>query len=83
MQFSDENTKYFHAMASERHRRNVISQIVDYDGRMVFEQSEKSALFHKEFRNRLGCIVPTDMHFDFYKPCIDFYHHAIDLKSIN
>jgi hypothetical protein len=34
-QFGDENTKFFHSMATERFRKNVISQITDDTGRMV------------------------------------------------
>jgi hypothetical protein len=35
MQFGDENTKFFHFMATERYRRNAISHIVDATGKMV------------------------------------------------
>lgn len=52
MQFGDENTKFFHAMATERYRRNVICQIVDANGRMVADHNEKSALFYQEFKRR-------------------------------
>jgi hypothetical protein len=36
-------------MASERYRKNVISQILDVDGRMVSDHGEKGALFYIEF----------------------------------
>jgi hypothetical protein len=35
MQFGDENTKFFHSMATERYRRNAISQLVDGSGRVA------------------------------------------------
>jgi hypothetical protein len=41
MQFGDENTKLFHAMASQRFRKNVISQILDSSERMVTDHEEK------------------------------------------
>jgi hypothetical protein len=63
-QFGDENTKFFHSMATERFRKNVISQIMDDIGRMVSNHEEKSALFWNEFRIRLGFSVHTDMQFD-------------------
>jgi hypothetical protein len=44
-QFGDENTKFFHSMATERFRKNVISQIMDDTGRMVSSHEDKSALF--------------------------------------
>lgn len=46
IQFGDENTKFFHAMATDRYRKNTISQIVDGTGRMVTDHGEKSALFY-------------------------------------
>jgi hypothetical protein len=63
-QFGDENTKFFHSMATERFRKNVISQIMDDTGRMVSSHEEKSALFWNEFRRRLGLSVHTNMQFD-------------------
>jgi hypothetical protein len=60
-QFGDENTKFFHSMATERFRKNVISQKMDGSGRMVTNHDEKSALFWNEFRKRLGSSVDTDM----------------------
>jgi hypothetical protein len=44
--FGDENTKFFHAMASQRYRKNVINKIVDSSGRMIADHTEKSALFY-------------------------------------
>lgn len=64
MQFGDENTKLFHAMATERYRSNVISQIMDSTGRTVSNHGEKSALFYQKFKRRFGFIVETDMQFD-------------------
>lgn len=72
IQYGDENTKFFHAMATERYRKNVISQIMDANGRMVFDHNEKSALFFQEFRRRLGATVDTAMQFDLQlimQPC--------------
>jgi hypothetical protein len=40
-QFGDENTKFFHSMATERFRKNVISQIMDDTGTMVSSHEEK------------------------------------------
>jgi hypothetical protein len=126
-------------MASDRYRKNVISQIVDNSGRMIADHTEKSALFYQEFKSRMGCSVPTSLQFqvdnivpfcgnldhlclpfthkeidniilefpsdkapgpdgfsnlffkqawhiireDFFKLCIDFFNHAVDLKSVN
>jgi hypothetical protein len=48
-------------MASERYRKNVISQIVDASGRMIADHTEKSALFYQEFKGRMGCSIPTSL----------------------
>ena len=88
MQFGDENTKFFHAMATERYRKNVISQIMDDSGRMVTDHNEKSSLFFQEFRKRLGTTVGISMLFNLeslIQPCLDlddvcqpFSHEEID-----
>jgi hypothetical protein len=88
MQFGDENTKFFQAMAIERYRTNVISQIVDENGRMVTKHSEKSALFFQEFKRRLGTSVGISMQFELQQiiqPCNNldelcqsFTHEEID-----
>lgn len=50
-------------MATKRFRKNVISQITDANGRMVFYHSEKSALLYQEFRSRLGTTMGISMQF--------------------
>ena len=64
VQFGDENTKFFHAMASERFRRNIICQVSDESGRTVTDHTEKSSLFYQEYRRRLGSSVGISMQFN-------------------
>jgi hypothetical protein len=64
MQFENENTKFFHSMATERYRRNVISQIVDRSGRIVQDHGELSSILWQEFKRRLGSSVGVSMQFD-------------------
>jgi hypothetical protein len=54
VQFGDDNTKLFHAMASERYRFNVISQLMDDTGRMVADHAAKRALFFQESEEGLA-----------------------------
>jgi hypothetical protein len=72
VQYGDENTKFFHAMATERYRKNVICQIVDSNGRMITDHQEKSVLFYQEFKRRLGFLVDISMQFslnEIMHPC--------------
>jgi hypothetical protein len=64
MQFGNENTKFFHSMATERYRRNVISQILDGSGRMVQDHGEISSIFLQEFKRRMGSSVGVTMQFN-------------------
>lgn len=64
VKYGDENTKFFHSMATINYRRNTIAQIIGTDGREVTDHSEKAALFWIEFKNRLGVISETQMLFN-------------------
>jgi hypothetical protein len=48
VKFGDENTKIFHARATERYRRNYIAKIFTHDGRQVSDHATKAALFYQE-----------------------------------
>jgi hypothetical protein len=88
VQFGDENTKFFHAMVSERYRKKVISQIVDNSGRMISDHTNKSTLFYQEFQSRMGCSVPINLQFELHNIvprcgnldhlCLPFSHEEID-----
>lgn len=54
VKFVDENTKFFHAMATDRYRRNAIPRILLLDGRVVSYHNSKAAIFGKVFRDRMG-----------------------------
>lgn len=74
VQFGDENTRFFHTMASGRYRKNNICQIMNETGRMVTDHQarKKSALFYQEFKNRLRTSVDISMQFnlqDLIPPC--------------
>lgn len=44
MLYGDENTKFFHAMATESYRRNTIASLISEDGRMVTNHEVKAAI---------------------------------------
>jgi hypothetical protein len=61
--FGDENTKFFQAMATERYRRNSISQLTLSDGTIVTEHKEKKLIFNT-YKERLGTSHAPEMLFD-------------------
>jgi len=64
VKWGDENTKIFHARATERFRFNVIAQISAEDRRLVSEHAEKAALFWQEFKTRMCVSVNPQMLFE-------------------
>jgi len=45
LQLGDKNTKYFHASASQKHRRNVVESIIDQYGRQCSTQGSVEEAF--------------------------------------
>jgi mannosylglycoprotein endo-beta-mannosidase len=50
----EDNTKFFHAMATQRNRRNTISMIKTSDGRIVNDHDEIAALLWSSYRDIMG-----------------------------
>jgi hypothetical protein len=45
VKFGGENTKYFHAKATERYRHNAISKIKNEDGDILVDHHDKTDAF--------------------------------------
>ena len=61
----NENTAFFHSMATIRYRKNTIASLTRADGSVSFEHQEKAGILWQAYRDRLGCSAPIDTAFDF------------------
>jgi hypothetical protein len=64
MKQGEENTKFFHAMATERYRRNSIASLVSDDGRQVSNHDEMAGMVWNCYKDRMGSSKGIDMKFD-------------------
>jgi hypothetical protein len=53
----DENTKFFHAVATRNYRHNYIASLATEDGRIVTQHEQKAAILWQSFKNRLGVFL--------------------------
>jgi hypothetical protein len=60
----DDNTKFFHAMATQRYRRNCISMLTADDGRQVSGHDEMAGVLWASYKERLGLSKGINMQFD-------------------
>lgn len=60
----DGSTKFFHANANVRFRRNLISVLEDGSGNLLSVHAGKASLIWNSFRERLGTSSYSGIHFD-------------------
>ena len=60
----EDNTKFFHAMETQRYRRNSIAMIKADDGRMVSDHEEMAGILWSSYKDRMGCSHGIDMQFE-------------------
>jgi hypothetical protein len=58
----DENTKYFHTIATKSYRRNLITSIKAADGSVVYNHDHKAAIIWESYKERLGVSENAQMH---------------------
>lgn len=64
MKFGDECTEFFHAIASVKHRRSVITNLQNSQGEVLTCHEAKAKLLWKSYKDRLGTSETTSMIFD-------------------
>jgi hypothetical protein len=60
----DANTKFFHANATVKYRRNLITQLTNDQGEDLFNHEDKATLIWHSFKERLGTSNYTGTTFD-------------------
>ena len=61
---AEDNTKFFHAMAANRYRRNSIAMLKDGDGRIVSDHEEMAGMLWSCDKNRMGQSDGINMQLD-------------------
>ncbi len=74
-----ENTKFFHAMATESYRRNAIPSLVDSSSLVCTRHEEKAHIAWSTFSSRMGCSQFEFMPFQLQ----DFFHANQSLASLD
>jgi mannosylglycoprotein endo-beta-mannosidase len=60
----EDNTKFFHAMATERYRRNNIAMLKDSQGNEVSDHDQMAVMVWNSYRDRMGRSEGISMQFD-------------------
>jgi hypothetical protein len=74
----DANTKFFHSHATVKFRRNLITQLINEQGQVVSDHTEKATLIWESFKERLGTSNFTNLSFDM--PTL--LDNSVDLSSL-
>jgi len=64
VQLGDENTHFFHTMATISHKRNFIVSLSNTDGTIVIDHEQKANLLCTAFKHRLGVSEFTGMSYN-------------------
>jgi hypothetical protein len=74
----DASTKIFHAQATVKYRRNLVTQLIDDQGHELVNHSDKAELIWQSFKDRLGTTNFMGLRFDLSS----FFNHTIDLSPL-
>jgi len=78
VKLGDENSNFFHANATIKHRRNLITCLADQDGSLIYDHTQKADLIWKDFKERLGTSNFENMQFNLDS----LLNTGVDLSSL-
>jgi hypothetical protein len=78
VKFGDENNKLFHAIATQKHRKNFVSQLQLSNGSMVFEHDHKTAVLWSSYKDRLGQQEYSSIIFD-----LPYFINPVELQGLD
>ena len=64
VKLGDENTHFFHTMATIAHKRNFIVSLANTDGSIITDHEQKANMLWTTYKNRLGVSEFTDISYD-------------------
>ena len=64
VKLGDENTHFFHTMATISHKRNFIVSLTNADGSIVLDHEQKAKLLWTAYKNRMGVSEFTNISYD-------------------
>jgi len=74
----DANTRFFHANATVKHRRSLITRLVNDQGQSLFNHEDKANLIWNSFKERLGTSNFSRVHLDLP----NLLQNTVDLSSL-
>jgi len=78
VKFGDEGSKFFHANATIKHRKNLITVLYDESGSSFNDHQSKAELLWIAYKERLGTTESPKMHFDLE----NLLHASTDLSFL-
>jgi hypothetical protein len=60
----EENTKFFHTVATQQYRRNIITSLKASDGTDIYNHDNKASIMWSSFKDRLGISEDAPMLMD-------------------
>jgi len=78
VKMGDAGTKFFHANATMKYRKNLISELVAEDGSVTSDHREKERMLWEDFKLRLGVSECSGLLFD----PVYFIHGEVNLETL-